>query len=388
MRDVAVIGVGVTKFGELWNKSFRTLGIEAGIKALADANMTGSEVDGVFVGNMSAGRFVNQQHIDALIADYSGLSTNGVPAVRVEAGEASGGVAFRQAVMAVASGMHDVVLAAGAEKMTDLDDASGNAILDSTADAEWEASMGVTFPSLHAMIANRMIHDGIATREEIASFAVNSHAHGALNPNAQFRKAVPIETVLRSGPVASPLGMFDCAPISDGAAAVVICPLDKAKEYTDSYVKVSAVAQASDTLALFQRDDITRYNATSVAARNAYRLAGIEASDINVAEVHDNYTVSGIMALQDLGFFERGKAGKAVLEGQVALGNRLVVNTSGGLKARGHPIGATGVAQIVEITEQLRGSADKRQVDGAKYGLAQSVGGIGSAVTVSILEAI
>ena len=248
--------------------------------------------------------------------------------------------------------------------------------------------MGVTFPSLHAMIANRMIHEGIATREEIASFAVNSHAHGALNPNAQFRKAVPIETVLRSGPVAAPLGMFDCAPISDGAAAVVICPLEKAKEYTDSYVKVSAVCQASDTLALFQRDDITRYNATAIAARNAYRIAGIEASDINVAEVHDNYTVSGIMALQDLGFFERGKAGKAVLEGQVALGNRLVVNTSGGLKARGHPIGATGVAQIVEIAEQLRGSADKRQVEGAKYGLAQSVGGIGSAVTVSIMEAI
>ena len=388
MRDVAIIGVGITKFGELWNKSFRDLGIEAGLKAIADANLSGAEIDGMFIGNMSAGRFISQKHIDALIADYSGLASNHIPAIRVEAGGASGGVAFREGVMAVASGMHDTVVVAGAEKMTDLDDASVNLVCDQTADAEWEAAMGLTFVSLHAMIAQRMMHDGIATREEIASFSVNSHAHGALNPNAQFRKAIPIETVLRSGPVATPLGMFDCAPISDGAAAVVICPLEDAKKYTDSYVKVSAVCQASDTLALFQRDDITRYKATEIAAQNAYKLAGITAKDISVAEVHDNYTVSGIMALQDLGLFERGKAGKAVLEGQAAIGGKVAVNTSGGLKARGHPIGATGVAQIVEIAEQLRGNADKRQVANARYGLAQSVGGIGSAVTVSIMEAI
>ena len=388
MRDVAIIGVGVTKFGELWNKSFRDIGIEAGLKAIADAGLSGSEIDGMFIGNMAAGRFISQKHIDALIADYSGLASNHIPAVRVEAGDASGGVAFRQGVMAVASGMHNIAVVAGAEKMTDMDDANVNLILDQTADAEWEAGMGLTFASLHAMIAQRMIHDGMATREEIASFSVNSHAHGALNPNAQFRKAIPIETVLKSGPVATPLGLFDCAPISDGAAAVVICPLEDAKKYTDSYVKVSAVCQASDTLALFQRDDITSYEATRVAAKNAYRIAGITAKDISVAEVHDNYTVSGIMALQDLGFFERGKAGKAVLDGETRIGGKIAINTSGGLKARGHPIGATGVAQIVEIAEQLRGSADQRQVANAKYGLAQSVGGIGSAVTVSILEAI
>ena len=388
MRDVAIIGVGVTKFGELWNKSFRDIGIEAGLKAIADAGLSGSEIDGMFIGNMAAGRFISQKHIDALIADYSGLASNHIPAVRVEAGDASGGVAFRQGVMAVASGMHNVAVVAGAEKMTDMDDANVNLILDQTADAEWEAGMGLTFASLHAMIAQRMIHDGMATREEIASFSVNSHAHGALNPNAQFRKAIPIETVLKSGPVATPLGLFDCAPISDGAAAVVICPLEDAKKYTDSYVKVSAVCQASDTLALFQRNDITSYEATRVAAQNAYRIAGITAKDISVAEVHDNFTVSGIMALQDLGFFERGKAGKAVLDGECRIGGKIAINTSGGLKARGHPIGATGVAQIVEIAEQLRGSADKRQVSNAKYGLAQSVGGIGSAVTVSIMEAI
>ena len=292
--------------------------------------------------------------------------------------------------MAVASGLQDYVVVAGAEKMTDLDDASINSILDTTSDSEWEAGMGITFASLYAMMAKRMINDGLATREEIASMAVNSHAHGALNPNAQFRKAVKLETVLRSGSVAEPLGVFDCAPISDGAAAVVLCPLEKAKEHTDAYAKVSAVVQKSDTLALFQRDTITSFGATVAAAKDAYAYAGIKPEDISVAEIHDNYTVAGIMALEDLGFFGRGKAGKAVLEGEVTYGNggNLVVNTSGGLKARGHPLGATGVAQIAEIVDQLRGKADGRQVKDAKYGLAQSVGGTGSTVTVSILEAI
>ncbi|MDR3206306.1 MAG: thiolase domain-containing protein [Candidatus Methanoplasma sp.] len=389
MRDVAIIGVGVTKFGELWDKSFRSLGLEAGIKAIEDAKLSGEEIDGVFIGNLSAGRFIDQQHIDALIADYSGMASHHIPATRVEAGGASGGVAFRQAVMAVASGLHNTVLVGGAEKMTDLDDASINHIMDSTADAEWEAGMGLTLASLYAIIARRLIHEGTATREEIASVAVNSHFHGELNPGAQFRKAVPIETVLRSGPVASPLGMFDCAPITDGAAAVVLCPLDEAKKYTDKYVKVSATAQASDTLALFQRPDITTFGATAAAAQKAYSLAGITAKDINVAEVHDDFSVAGILALQDLGLYKKGEAGKAFLNGDTRVGSgKVAVNTSGGLKARGYPIGAAGVAQIVEIAEQLRGTADKRQVKDAKYGLAQSVGGTGSAVTVSILEAV
>lgn len=389
MREVAVIGTGVTKFGELWNKSFRALGIEAGMKAMEDANLAGDEIDAMYVGNMSAGRFINQQHIDALVADYTGMASRNVPTVRVEAGGASGGVAFRQAYIDVASGASDIVIVGGAEKMTDLDDSSINSILDSTADAEWEAGMGITFAGLHAMIARRMIYEGTATREEIASFAVNSHYHGSLNPNAQFRKEVKLETVLRSGAVAEPLGVFDSAPISDGAAAVILCPLEKAREYTDSYAKVAASAQASDTLSLFSRgEDITSYKATVEAARRAYAQAGITAADVQVAEVHDNYTVSGIMALQDLGFFPKGEAGKAVLDGQCRIGGKIAINTSGGLKARGHPVGATGVAQIAEIADQMRGRADKRQVPNARYGLAQNTGGIGSTATVAILEAV
>jgi len=388
MRDVAIIGIGITKFGELWGASFRDVGIEAGLKAVNDANLSGSEVDALYVGNMSAGRFVGQHHIGALIADYSGMASSNVPATRIEAGGASGGMAFRQGYMAVASGLHDIVVVGGAEKMTDVDDESSNSIVDSSADHQWESSMGATFASLHAMIARRCMHDGLVTREEIASVSVNNHAHGALNPNAQFRKAITLDTVLRSGIVADPLGMFDCAPISDGAAAVVLCPLDKAKDYVENPVKIASSAQASDTLALFHRDDITTFNATAVAAQKAYTMAGITANDIAVAEVHDSYTISEILALQDLGFFKRGEAGKAVMNGDATFGGKIVINSSGGLKARGHPIGATGVAQIVEITEQMRGTAGKRQVENAKYGLAQNTGGTGSAAVVSILEAI
>jgi len=388
MREVAIIGVGITKFGELWGESFRNLGIMAGLKAIGDANLSGSEIDAMYVGNMSAGRFINQHHIGALIADYSGMATSHVPATRIEAGGASGGVAFAQGVMAVASGMHDFVVVGGAEKMTDVDDDSSNSIVDSSTDQQWESSMGATFASLHAMIARRCMHDGLLTREEMASVSVNNHAHGANNPNAQFRKAISLDTVLRSGMVADPLGMFDCAPISDGAAAVVLCPLDRAKDYTKNPVKVMATAHASDSLALFQRDDITTFKATTAAANKAYKIAKLKATDIQVAEVHDSYTITEILALQDLGFFKRGEAGKAVMNGDATYGGKIVVNPSGGLKARGHPLGATGVAQIVEIAEQLRGTADKRQVENAKYGLAQNSGGTGSAVVVNILGAV
>ncbi|MCL2296241.1 MAG: thiolase domain-containing protein [Methanomassiliicoccaceae archaeon] len=389
MKEVAIIGVGATKFGELWGSSFRNIGIEAGMRAIEDANLSGSEIDCLFIGNMSAGRFINQKHIDALIADYSGMATKNVPAIRVEAGGASGGVAFGQAVTAVASGMYNTVLLGGAEKMTDQNDAFINTAMDATADAEWETGMGLTLPSLYAMIARRVMHEGTATREEIASVAVNSHFHGALNPGAQFRKEISLDTVLRASPVADPLGMFDCAPITDGAAAVVLCPLDEAKKHTDSYVKVSAFAQGSDTLALSQRPDITSFGATVATSRKAYEMAGITPADISIAEIHDDFSIAGILALQDLGLYKKGCAGKAFLSGETKVGGgKVAVNTSGGLKARGYPIGASGVAQIVEISEQLRGKADKRQVANAKYGLAQSVGGTGSAVTVSIMEAV
>lgn len=385
MREVAIIGIGHTQFGELWDSSFREIGIRAGLEAIGDANLAGSEIDAMYVGNMSSGRFIDQHHIGALIADYSGMAFEHIPSTRIEAAGASGGIAFRQGVMAVASGMHDIVVVGGAEKMTDVSDDASNFILNSAADQQWESLMGATMSSLHAMIARRYMHEGLATREQIASVSVKNHDHGALNPRAQFRKAINLDAVLRSPKVAEPLTVFDCAPMSDGAAAVVLCPMDMAKNYTDTPVKVLSCAQASDTLALYQRDDICSFKATQAAAQRAFQQAKLGPKDIQVAEVHDNYTISELLALEDLGFFPRGKAGQAVIEGRAHIGGDIAVNTSGGLKARGDPIGATGVAQIVELVTQLRGKADKRQVADARHALAHNVGGTGSAVVVTIL---
>lgn len=386
MRDVAVIGVGDTKFGELWDLSFRDIGIQAGLAAVEDAKLTAEDIDALYVGNMSAGRFIDQEHVAALIADYSGLARDNIPATRIEAAGASGGLAFREGFLAVASGMHDIVVVGGAEKMTDVGDVLATEIQSSAADQQWEVVFGATFPALHAMIARRHMYEFGTTREQMAQVAVKNHRHGSLNPKAQFQREIELSAVLRSPPVAEPLGVFDCAPFSDGAAAVVLCSMDQARSYTDAPIRIAASAQASDTLALHSRQSLTSFRATQVAARKAMERAGKAPSDIQVAEVHDNFTISEILAIEDLGFFPKGEGGKATAEGQTALGGKVAVNTSGGLKARGDPIGATGVAQIVEIVQQLRGTAGKRQVPGAKVGLAQNVGGTGATAVVSILE--
>ncbi|MBI0583518.1 MAG: thiolase domain-containing protein [Methanomassiliicoccus sp.] len=385
MREVAIIGIGDTKFGELWDLSFRQMGIQAGLSAVYDANLTGDEIDALYVGNMSAGKFIDQEHIGALIADYSGLARDHIPATRVEAADASGGLAFRQGYMAVASGMHDIVVVGGAEKMTDVGDVQSTEIQATAADQQWETSFGATVASLHAMIARRHMFEYGTTREQLAAVAVKNHRHGALNPKAQFQKEIKLESVIKASPVAEPLGMFDCAPVSDGAAAVVLCPLDKARKYTDTPVKVLGSGQASDTLALAHRESITRFDATTVAARRAFKQAGIEARGVQVAEVHDNFTISEILAIEDLGFFPKGTGGKATADGLTSLGAALAVNTSGGLKARGDPMGATGIAQVVELVYQLRGEAGKRQVAGAEKGLAQNVGGTGATAVVTVL---
>ena len=226
MREVAIIGIGQTKFGELWDLSFREIGIQAGLAAVYDANLSSEEIDALYVGNMSAGRFIDQEHVAALIADYSGLARDNIPATRVEAAGASGAMAVRQGYMAVASGMHDIVVVGGAEKMTDVPDSLGNSIQDSAADQQWECIFGATFPALHAMIARRHMHDFGTTREQIASVAVKNHKHGSMNPKAQFQKEIKLESVLKASTVADPLGLFDCSPTSDGGAAVVMCSID------------------------------------------------------------------------------------------------------------------------------------------------------------------
>lgn len=386
MRKVAIVGVGMTKFGEHWDRGFRDLVTEAGIKALEDAGMSGAEISAGYVGTMAAGSLIGQEHTGALIADYMGL--NPIPITRVEGACASGSLALRQGLMAVASGMHDVVVVGGVEKMTDLDTAEVSEILGGAGDQEWELFLGATFPGLYAMMARRYMHDYKATSEMLASVAVKNHKHGSMNPLAQYQNEITIQDVLDSKMVADPLRILDCSPLTDGAAAVVLAPLDIAKKYTDTPIEIVASAQASDTITLHNRSSITGVKAAQIAAQAAYKQAGVSPSQIKVAEVHDCFTIAELMAIEDLGFFPRGKGGEASLNGETQIGAKIPINTSGGLKAAGHPVGATGVKQAVELTWQLQGEAGKRQVSGADIGLSHNVGGSGATAVVHIYKRV
>jgi acetyl-CoA C-acetyltransferase len=272
--------------------------------------------------------------------------------------------------------------------MTDLDTAEVSEILGGAGDQEWELFLGATFPALYAMMARKYMEEYQATEEMLASVAVKNHRHGSMNPLAQFQNEISIEDVLKSKMVADPLKILDCSPITDGAAALVLAPLENAKKYTDTPVEVVASAQASDTLTLHNRDSITGVKAANIAAQEAYKEAGVSPSDIKVAEVHDCFTIAEIMAIEDLGFFPKGKGGEASLNGETAIGGKVAINTSGGLKAAGHPVGATGVKQAVEITWQLQGKAGKRQVPGADLGLSHNVGGSGATAVVHIYRRV
>ena len=325
MRDVAIIGVSQTKFGELWDSSFRDLIAEAGVKAVMDAEVEGDDIEAMYVGNMSSGLFVDQEHIAALISDHMGL--NPIPTTRVEAACASGGLALRQGIMAVASGFHDVVISAGVEKMTDVVDATP--AIATASDQEWEAQQGATFPSLYAMIAKRHMYEYGTTREQLAQFSVVNHKNAKNNPNAQFPFEISVDKVINSTVVADPLTLLDCSPVSDGAAAVVMVPAEDAKKYTDTPIYVRASAQASGTIALHNRKDLTTIDSTRVASRKAYEMAGVTTKDIDLAEVHDCFSINGLLAVEDLGFAEKGKGGIAIEEGQTEIDGDFPINPSG-----------------------------------------------------------
>ncbi|MDR2544489.1 MAG: thiolase domain-containing protein [Methanobrevibacter sp.] len=382
MRDVAIIGVSQTKFGELWETSFRQLIAEAGLSAIEDANIQGDDIDAMYVGNMTAGLFIQQEHIASLIADHTGL--NPIPCTRVEAACASGGLALRQGIMAVASGYHDIVISAGVEKMTDVVDPTP--AIATASDQEWEAKIGATFPSLYAMMARRHMYEYGTTSEQLAMFSVINHENGSKNPKAQFPFKITVDQVLNSSKVADPLRLLDCSPVTDGAAAIVLAPAEDARKYTDTPIYVKASAQASGTIALHDRKDITTIDSTKIAAKKAYKMANLTSKDINTVEVHDCFSINGILAIEDLGFVKKGEGGKAVEEGITRNGGEIPVNPSGGLKSRGHPLGATGIAQAAEIVWQLRGEAEKRQVEGAEIGMTHNIGGTGGTAAVHILS--
>jgi acetyl-CoA C-acetyltransferase len=386
MRSVSIIGAGCTKFGERWDVSLRDMIAEAGVMAIDDSSIIGEQIDAMYVGNMSGGRFVEQEHIGALIADCAGLSPLHIPSTRVEAACASGGLALRQAVLAVASGYHDIVIAAGVEKMTDVSSGTAADALAAAADREWECFFGATFPALYAMMARLHMRKYGTTHDDMALVAVKNHQHGSLNPKAQYQMEISVEDVDKSPMVADPLHVLDCSPISDGAAAIILAPTEIAKRFTDTPVRIIGSGQASDTLALHNRRDLTTLDATVHAAHSAFAQAKICPQDIDIAEVHDCFTIAEILALEDLGFVEKGKGGQATRDGLTALGGKLPVNTSGGLKACGHPVGATGIKQAYEIVLQLRGEAGKRQVEEVEYGLAHNVGGSGGTAIVHIMS--
>lgn len=383
MRDVAIIGIGMMKWGELWEKSLRDICVEASLNCIEDAGT--DRIDSITVGTMTSGLFTGQEHLASLVPDYLGLKH--VPAVRVESACCSGGQAVRNAFLEVASGVSDYALALGVEKMTDVGGDEATYALATASDQDYEAFHGVTFPGLYAMIALAHMKKYGTTRDQLADVAVKNHANGSLNPHAQFPFKITRDTVLNSVAVADPLRLMDCSPITDGAAAVLLAPAEEAKKFSNHpSVVISGIGHASDTIALAQRKDITSLDAVKYSAESALKAAGKTIRDIDFAEVHDCFTIAEILIIEAIGIVKKGQGGPATMAGHTALNGEFPVNPSGGLKSKGHPVGATGVAQICEAVTQLRGKADARQIKNAKTALTQNMGGSGGSSIVHILE--
>ncbi len=386
MRPVAVIGIGKTRFGAFPDRDLRSLAVEAGEKCLKNGHADPSQVDAFFLGNFAGPSFTGQNHLAPYISTELGI--RGVPATRVEAACASSGSAFFHAFTGVASGVYDIVLVVGAEKMTSQPTPKVTEILAGAGDCAGEIKAGSTFASLFAMIARRHMYEFGTTREHLAAVAVKNHANGALNPDAQMRKVITMEQAMAGKPIADPLNLYDCSLISDGAAAVLLAPAERAGEFTDKPVRVLGIAQASDFVALDQKPDITTFPAVRLASEKAYRMAGIGPADVQFAELHDCFTIAEIIAMEDLGFVARGEGGPYTLEGHTARTGDRPVNTSGGLKSKGHPVGATGAAQICDLVLQMRCEAGERQVPRHSVGLAQNLGGSGASCVVTILGTV
>lgn len=376
-KDVFIAGAGCVRVGEHWGESLRELAAAAVLKALDSAPEVKPEC--LYVSNMSSELFARQGSLATLVADQCALGP--IPACRVEGACGSGGLGFREAYLAVASGMVENALLVGVEKMTDLLPSAVTGVLSTAADQEYEVFNGATFAGLNAMMMNAYIETfkATTTREQFALFAVNSHRNAVNSPHAQHPKEISVEAVLKSPLVAEPIRVLDCCPVGDGAAAILLTS-------RESPVRVSGLGCATDTLALGDRASMTELSASRLAAKQAFGMAGVGPKDIDVLEAHDAFTIMGLLALEDLGFVEKGKAGKFVEDGKIGMQGELPTNTFGGLKARGHPVGATGVYQIAELYWQLSGNAGKAQVNGAKWGLAQNIGGLGAVVTATILE--
>lgn len=378
--QVAIVGAGQTPFGDHPDKSVKELFRDAvdAMAATVDKGFDPGRIEAAYIGSLSCGQGMQLGNFAPALLDYAGLPP--VPALHVENACASGGFAFLQAVLAVASGQYRCVLAAGVEKMRDVSGEKGRYWLGISGDTEYERLAGLTFAGVFAMMAQRLIHAGAITREHLAEVAAKNHRHAALNPVAQLRRPITREQVAKAPVVAYPLTGLDCCPTSDGAACALVMDAALAHELSDNPVYVIGCGAASDKLALHSRADTTRLTAAHDAAQAAYRMAGIGPDALDLVEVHDCFTIAEMLAYAELGLSPLDQAGARLLAGEFNLGGRLPVNTSGGLKAKGHPIGATGISQAAEMFHQLRGEAQnpERQVPGARTGLSYNMGGSGA----------
>jgi acetyl-CoA C-acetyltransferase len=382
LQKAAIIGVGMTPVTSGSGRSLVQLFTDAATAAIEDAGV--DRVDSMYVGNMMSGFLQHQEHLGPLMA--TALGREGVPTYKVEGACASGGVAVNAGVKAVLSGLEETVLVGAVEKMSGYTTPEVTAGLMMAEDQGRVACTGVSFAGLNAMIAREYMRKYSVTHEELAEFSVLCHENALDNPRAQFRKKITVGDVIQSPLVADPLRLYDCSGIGDGAAAVVLAPTDLARKFSDSPVDIAASAVATDKLSLYQRTDITAFEASRRAANRALEAAGVKHGDVDLLEVHDAFSVLGVMALEDLGFAKKGRGASFVRNGSCARDGRLPTNTFGGLKARGHPVGASGIYQIAETALQLSNRAEKCQVPNAQVGMTQSVGGIGSTVTVHILK--
>jgi len=382
MRDVAIIGVGQTAVGEHWDRSLGDLANEAIAGARQDAGV--ERLDALFVGNMLSGELAGQENLATHLADAAGLLP--IEAVKIEAACASGGAALRAAYLAVASGAHDFALALGVEKMTDFLTDGVTSALALAADADYEAAHGVTFAALNALLMRRYMHEHKARHEDFAPFSVNAHRNAALNPRAFYRQPITVDDFVRSPIVADPINILDSAGICDGAAALLVCPAAEARRARRPPVRITGSACATDTLGLAARRDPLVWQAVADSARLACEQAHLKPKDVDVLEPHDAFTIVSVLTLEACGFADRGSALKLAAEGRIALDGDLPICTLGGLKGRGHPVGASGAYQLVETVQQLRGEAGAAQVKGAAAGMAQSVGGSGSVAVTHILQ--
>jgi len=387
MRGVSIIGIGQSPVGELWNRSAREIAYTAVKAAMADAGI--ESADALFVGNMLSGALIDQEHLATLVAGYCGLY--GIEAAKVEAACASGAAALRVGAMAVASGYHEVVIVAGLEKMTDTVGKDTTAGLATASDAEYEAMHGVTFVGLNALIMQRYMHEYKVPLDAFAGFSINAHRNGANNPNAMFQEAIDRNSYVNAPIIATPINIMDSSPVSDGSAAVVLVPTERVRHFTTGHhwgsVQILGSASANDTLAVHDRHDPLFLSAAHISSEKALRQAGVPREALDFFELHDAFTIMSALSLEANGFAKRGEGWRMAQDEIISIHGALPISTMGGLKSRGHPVGATGIYQIVESVQQLSGRAGANQIANAQIGMAQNIGGSGATIITHILGA-